>query len=113
VKRLFRRAKDATIGIGARAAINSKLGGIGEVTELAIDTGNRTIRVQLELLGEHEPIDISITEYELHRNPRGAQITIHRARASRQWMNSALEQFVIGKSFPIPAKAEPFLKLLG
>ena len=83
------------------------------MTELLVDTKNKTVRVQLELLGEHEPIDIAITEYELHRNSRGARITIHRARASRQWMTTALEQFVIGKSFPIPAKAEPFLKLLG
>jgi hypothetical protein len=112
VKRLFQRAKDVTIGFGARTAINARLHGIGEVTELLIDTRNKTIRVQLDLLGEHEPIEIAITKYELHRNQRGAQITIHRVRASRQWMNTALEQFVIGKAFPIPAKAEPILKLL-
>lgn len=109
---LFQRTKDATIGFAARAAINSKLRGIGEITDLAIDTQSRTIRLSVDLSGEIEPIGIEITEYELHRSGRGAQITIHQAKASRQWMNVALRQFVIGKTFPIPAKAEPILKFL-
>ena len=113
MRRFLQRAKDVTVGFGARAAINSRLRGIGEVTELAIDTRNKTIRARLELLGENEPLDIHVTEYRLHTGNRGPRITIERARASREWLNTALQQFVIGRSFPIPAKAEPLLKLLG
>ena len=113
VRRLFQRAKDVTVGFGARAAINSRLRGIGEVTELAIDTKNKTIRARLQLLGETEPLDLHVTEYRLQTGNPGPRITIEHARASREWLNAALQQFVIGKTFPIPAKAEPLLKLFG
>ena len=107
----LQRAKDVTVGFGARTAINSRLRGIGEVTELAIDTKSKTIHVRLELRGENEPLDIHVTDYRLHTGNR-PEITIERARASREWLNAALQQFVIGRTFPIPAKAEPLLKLL-
>lgn len=112
MRRLFQRSKDAAVGFAARVAVNSKLRGIGEMTELAIDTKNRRLRVRLELLGENEPIDIDVARYELRQDPRGAEITIRSATASKQWLNAAIREFVIGKSFPIPPKAEALLKLL-
>ena len=83
------------------------------MTELAIDTKSRRLRVRLELVGENEPIDIDVTRYELRRrDPRGAEITIQSATASKQWLNVAIREFVIGKSFALPEKAEALLKLL-
>lgn len=112
MRSFFQRSKDATVGFAARIAMNTKLRGIGEMTELSIDTKNKRVRMRLELLGEHEPIDIDITKYHLKHNDRGARITIEGATASREWLNVALREFVIGESFPIPAKAEALLKLL-
>ena len=109
---LFQRSKDAAVGFAARVAINTKLRGIGEMTELAIDTKNRRLRLRLELVGEKEPIHIDVTRYELQRDPGGAQITIHSATASKQWLNVAIREFVIGQSFSIPPRAEALLKLL-
>jgi hypothetical protein len=112
VRSFFQRSKDATIGFAARVAINSKLRGIGEMTELSIDTKNKKVWVRLELAGEVEPIEIEITSYRLRSNDGGAQLTIEAATASRQWMDVALQQFVVGQTFPVPAKAEALLKLL-
>ena len=109
---LFQRTKDATVGIAARAAINSKLRGIGEVTELKIDTHDKTILAQLNLIGENEPVVVRVTEYRLHTGNGGPRVTIEGATASREWLTVVLRQFVIGKTFPIPAKAEPLLKFL-
>jgi hypothetical protein len=112
VRGFFQRSKDATVGFAARAAINSKLRGIGEVTDLAIDTKNKSMRVRVELIGESEPIEVNVTEYYLRRSDRGSKITIESATASRQWVDIALQQFVVGKSFPIPPQAEPYLGFL-
>ena len=112
VRNLFQRTKDATIGLAARAAINGKLRGIGEMTHLAIDTKNKRVQIRLELLGEHEPVEIDIIRYRLEHNHRGAQIRIEEALASREWLNVALREFVVGQTFPIPPKAEKLLKLL-
>ena len=109
---LFQRSKDATVGFAARVAINARLRGIGEMTELSIDTKKKTVRLRLDLIGENEPIDIEITKYLLRTSERGAQLTIEGATASRQWLDVAIQQFVIGQTFPVPPKAVALLKLL-
>jgi hypothetical protein len=38
IQTFLRRSKDATLGFTTRLAINTKLRGIGEMTELSIDT---------------------------------------------------------------------------
>ena len=109
----FQRSKDATVGFAARVAINTKLRGIGEMTELSIDTKKKTLRARFELVGENEPIEIEITKYHVQTNDSGTQLTIEAATASREWLNVALREFVIGETFSIPAKAASLLKLLG
>jgi hypothetical protein len=70
------------------------------------------VRLRLELAGETEPIEIDITQYRLRSGDRGARLTIDAATASRPWLDTALREFVIGETFPIPAKAEALLRLL-
>jgi hypothetical protein len=112
VRAFFRRSKDATLAFTARIAVNSKLKGIGEMTELSIDTQKRHIRVRLELVGETEPIELEITKYNLKNNESVARLTIEEATASREWLNVALREFVVGRTIDIPAKAGALLKLL-
>jgi hypothetical protein len=109
----FQRSKDASVGFVARAAINAKLRGIGEVTQLSIDTKSKRIRLRVELIGEREAVDIDVIRYRLRSNDDcGARLTIEAATASRHWLDAALQQFVVGETFPIPAKAEALLRLL-
>lgn len=82
------------------------------MTELSIDTKRKRLRVRLELVGENEPIDIEITKYKLRSNDRGTKLLIEEATASREWLNVALREFVVGESFPVPSKVEGLLKLL-
>jgi hypothetical protein len=112
VHAFFRRSKDATLAFTARIAVNSKLKGIGEMTELSIDTKKRRVRVRLELVGEAEPIEVEITKYNLENEESGARLTIQEATASREWLNVALREFVVGRTIEIPEKAAALLKLL-
>jgi hypothetical protein len=112
VRPFLRRSKDATLAFTARVASNSWLKGIGEMTELSIDTKKRHIRVQLQLLGEAEPIEVEITKYNLKNKDSGAWLTIEEATASREWLAVALREFVVGQSINLPAKAGALLKLL-
>ena len=82
------------------------------MTELAIDTKKRRIRVRLELLGEAEPIEVEITKYNLKNKDSGARLTIEEATASREWLAVALREFLVGQSINLPAKAAALLKLL-
>ena len=49
----FRKSKDVTLAAAARFAVNSRLRGIGQMTELSIDTKKRCILLRLELVGDH------------------------------------------------------------
>jgi len=71
VRGFLRRSKDATLAFTARVAVNTKLKGIGEMTELSIDTKKRRVRVHLELVGEAEPIEVEITKYNLKNKESG------------------------------------------
>jgi hypothetical protein len=112
VRTFLRRSKDATIAFTARVAGNRWLKGIGEMTELSIDTKKRRVRVRLELLGEAEPIEVEITKYNLKNKESGARITVEEATASREWLAVALREFVVGRTIELPAKAGTLLKLL-
>jgi hypothetical protein len=109
---VLHRSKDAILAFTARIAINTKLRSIGEMTELSIDTKNKRVRVRLELLGEKEPIDVDILRYSLKEEGETTYITIEEVSSSREWLTSALCQFVVGEDLAIPAKAAAVLKLL-
>ena len=106
------RSKDATLAFTARVAINRRLGSIGTMTELSIDTKEKRIRVRLDLIGEKEPIEVEILRYHLKTKGETTHITIEEATASREWLTVALREFVVGQDITIPAKAGALLKLL-
>jgi hypothetical protein len=109
---VLHRSKDATLAFTVRLAINPKLRSIGEMSELSIDTKNKRVRVRLELLGEHEPIDVDILRYSLKEKGETTYITIEEVTSSREWLTVALREFVVGEDLAIPAKAGAVLKLL-
>jgi hypothetical protein len=96
----------------ARVAINAKLRSMGEMTELSIDTKKKRVHMRLELLGEKEPVDVEILRYSLKGKGDATRLIIEEATSSREWLNVALREFVIGQELSIPAKASAVLKLL-
>ena len=112
MQNFFRKSKDVTLALAARLAVNARLRGIGQMTELSIDTKKRRILVRLELIGEAEPIEIEIVKYNLKTKENATKLTIEEATASRQWLAAVLEEFVVGETISIPKKAAAILKLL-
>ena len=82
------------------------------MTELSVDTKKQSFRLRLDLVGEAEPIEIHVTKYTLDRNGDDVRLTIVNATASRKWLAEVLREFVVGRSFSIPAKAGAVLNLL-
>jgi len=92
--------------------VNRKLGGIGKMTQLSIDTKKRACRLSLDLVGEDKPIEIHVIKYDLQMKGDKATVTVVDASASREWITGALRTFVVGKSFEVPAPAGALLKLM-
>lgn len=112
LRSVLRGSKDAVLSLGARAYLNSRLRGIGEMTELSIDTKKRAFRVRLDLVGEATPIEIQVEKYELKQADSATKLKIVEASASRPWLTEVMRQFVVGRSFTIPTSAGTVLKLL-
>jgi hypothetical protein len=109
---LFHHPKDSALAATARTFLNVKLRGIGKVTELSIDTKKKSLRVQVDLVGEAEPIEIRIVKYSIKQKSGELSLVIEDATASREWLAVALREFVIGQSISLPGKAGALLKLL-
>jgi hypothetical protein len=112
IRDLLRGSKDAALAITARTLFNTRYRRIGEMTELSVDTKKQSLRLRLDLVGEAEPIEIHVTKYTLDQKGDDARLTIVHATASRKWLAEALREFVVGRSFSIPAKAGAVLNLL-
>ena len=112
MQNFFRKSKDVTLAVAARFAVNARLRGIGQMTELSIDTKKRRLLVRLELVGEAEPIEIEVGRYNLKTKENITKLTIEEATASRPWIAAALQEFVVGETLSIPKKAAAILKLL-
>jgi hypothetical protein len=112
IRNVLRGSKDAALAFGARSYVNVRLRSVGKMTEFSIDTKKRALRVRLELLGESLPIEIHVQKYTLEQTGTATRLRIQKATASREWIAEALREFVVGRSFTIPAKAGTALKLL-
>jgi hypothetical protein len=110
---MFRAAKDAALGAAVRTAVNARLGPIGEVMALSIDTAARRARVSVMLSGEPAAVHVEVHEYVLEIGTDGpASVTLRSVSASRQWLELALQGFAVGRPFPLPPAAARALRLL-
>ena len=108
----MRGSKDTVLAFGVRTLVNSRLGAIGKVTELSLDTADRRARLRVALRGEGGAIDVADLRYDIHRADGSDWLTLVDATASREWLTAALKQFVVGRPFHISPNGARVLRLL-
>jgi hypothetical protein len=82
------------------------------MTDLSIDTKRQTVRAELQLSGDAEPMEIYVRKYALRVKGDRAMLTIIDATASRRWVAAVLRKFVTGQTFRVPPQVATALKLL-
>ena len=80
---------------------NIILKGIAELSDFIFDLDTRTAYVQLTLIGDVEPIEISLDGFAIVNDGKSHQLFIHKAQANRPWLNNLLFR-VVGKAWKIP-----------
>jgi hypothetical protein len=93
---------DAATAWGARHFINHHYKSLGHMTSLQIDSANHRAVLELELKGETQPIQVTISRYELSSTDGKTFIEIKEFRTSREWMNVVGGQFLNGRKFEVP-----------
>jgi len=112
VRTLLRGSKDAALGVAARSFVNTRLRGIGKVTDFSIDTEKRLVECRLHLAGEAKPISVQVRKYRVKASGDRVTIKIVEATTSREWLTAALRTFVVGRTFRVPPAAAAALKFL-
>ena len=100
---------------GASAAIQRwlarEVADYGEVLDFKINSRTRSAELHVMLKGEREKLTIQIDAYELISEDKD-YIVVKRARASREWLNAVLRNFVIEKRHAIPPQYSSMVKLV-
>ena len=82
----------------ARAALNAQyLQPYGSITELKIDSNNKSLFVTLALKGEHEPVEIRVPRYELVQRGGETFLELDEIITSREWLNVLLREHLAEK----------------
>lgn len=101
--------KEAAAEAAITALINREIEQFGTVQALTINTDQKTMRVELDLNGEASRIWINVAAYELSEQNGQVHIAFQKVTASRAWITAALNQYVVGRAFRLPAAARMLL----
>ena len=108
----MRGSKDAALAVTMRRLLSARFDTFGEVTELSVDTGRRRAHIVLALRGETVPIVVDIRRYDVERVNGNDCLSVVEAVTSREWLTVALDQFVVGRRFPLSRHAGAVVRLL-
>lgn len=102
---MFRELKDSFASGVAKSMLASKIERYGKLTDLRIQSGEKSIQAELQLEGETEPVKISVTRYKIVKSADSHAIVVEAVDASRVWVKNLLEDFLVGKEIQVPPMA--------
>lgn len=102
---MFGSFKDSLASSAAKSLLAGRIERYGRLIELRIRSREKTIWVEILLAGEVEELKIEVERYRVTGVAGSHAVVIERIRASRQWVQLLLEDFVVGKPIPIPSVA--------
>lgn len=82
----------------ARLFINHFMAEFGEVTELAIDSDDRSITARIALRGEVLPVEVRAVRYRIEEDG----LVIEQFACERDWIATVLNRFLAGHKLTVP-----------
>lgn len=102
---MFGHIRDNLTSMAAKRILTSRLERYGKVTSLQLNRREKTVCLELQLLGEDFSVTINIERYQIiHRN-QGYAMVVESVTASRPWLQNLLEDKMVQKPFKIPPLA--------
>ncbi|MBL9213803.1 MAG: hypothetical protein JNL92_25300 [Opitutaceae bacterium] len=98
-------AKDLMTSKAAKGYLNDLIKTYGKVRDLTVDSKRGRIELTCELLGEAEPIGVTIERYVIVREAAGAFLEVEDSSASRPWLHAALRAHLHGRRIALPGWA--------
>lgn len=104
--------KDSSVSMVLEKMLQKKIARYGRLLQFRIDSARSSASVEVLLHGEAHPLAVQIERYELSHRQQTSYVTVHQATTSRQWLNSLLEDAILGRPFPIPEQYASYAKMI-
>ena len=102
----FSDAKDRMVETMAVGMLNSSvLKPYGRIRQLRINSTDKTIQLEMDLIGERDPVQIDIQDYELQQNNGKIFLIVKGIDTSRQWLTALARNVAVGRPFELPGEA--------
>lgn len=106
-------AKDWLIGKTAVAMLNqSVLKPYGTLKQLSLDTEQRTMVAELELIGELEPVRLEVHGYEILDEKDAAYLVLKDVTTSRPWLTTLARNFLVDHKLKLPDAVRSWLPMI-
>jgi hypothetical protein len=99
---MINAAIDRRVSQAACLLLNKKIARYGRIEKLKIDSKRKTMDIAAVLLGEKEPIGLSVERYEIRREGQTSSLCILACRCELPWLQNLLDDFVRGRPFELP-----------
>ncbi len=108
----LKRGLSSTVSYLATTYLNNTLlKGIGTMLKLQVVPDQGTMKIEVLLKGESEPLEVTVGEYECLNREEGGELVLRNIETSRQWINALLKGFYPeGVTIPLGAPAFSLVK---
>ena len=107
---VFSKAKDRVLEKMALKYLNTRLlEPYGQATCLRIDSAEKSIQIEVELKGETEPVQIELSNYEVHKDGTRYFAMVKEIRTSREWLTALARDRLCNSRFELPAQVARLL----
>ncbi|MCB5230281.1 MAG: hypothetical protein WCX83_00055 [Candidatus Cloacimonas sp.] len=90
------------LGAGAKYYLNKKIKGIGEISELLLDTPKKQLSLTAYLKGEEEPLSLFVHSYEVYAVKGKNYLKINSFSSTKEWLDLAVKKWAVELKFSIP-----------
>jgi hypothetical protein len=97
--------KDNIASLAAKSLLAGRLERYGQLLDLRIHSRERTMSLEMLLAGEEKEIRIEVGRYRMASEGGKLLLVIESLRASREWLQLALEDFLVGQPLQVPSIA--------
>lgn len=100
---MFSGIKDSLASSAAKALLASRMDRYGKITNLQISSREKSIRAEIELLGEELPVSIHIERYRITGKSGPYALVVERVTATRPWLQNLLLDLLVDKPIKVPS----------
>jgi hypothetical protein len=109
---LLTHAKDAGASVAVEKWLGRELEEYGELKRIEINSREKRLELDILLKGETQTVHLRVDQYELIEREGKAALLVKAVTASRPWLQSLLQNYLVGASIPIPEQYAKLVRLV-